>query len=294
MSRFERAVRHKAKLRLAIAGPAGGGKTYSALQIAFGLGGSIGMIDTEHGSGELYSHLGEYFVCKLDPPFTPDRYVELIEEAEAEFDIIIIDSLSHAWVGTGGVLSMLDKAVRSSRSGNSYTAWREVTPAHNRLVEAMLQSPAHVIGTMRSKMAHVIQDDGTGKNTVRAVGLEPVQRGGMEFEFTIFLDMSIEHIATCTKDRTDLFPIGEPFTPDADTGLKLLTWLESGEPTPEPVILSYDEMVSGMQEQTTVANLHGYYRQITSSIAQLSDEDEKKLMGEMKEHKQDLLAPKKE
>jgi len=92
MVQFHKAERKKSRLRLAIAGPAGSGKTYSALLIAFGIGGRVAMIDTERGSGELYAHLGDYDVCVITPPFTPEKYIEAIHEAEqAGYNVIIID-----------------------------------------------------------------------------------------------------------------------------------------------------------------------------------------------------------
>ncbi|MCA1602813.1 MAG: ATP-binding protein [Acidobacteria bacterium] len=206
---FRKAERKKAKLRLALCGPAGSGKTYSALLIAQGLApeGRIALLDTERGSGELYSDLTPYDVATLTPPFSPERYIDLIEGAGAAgYQVLIIDSLSHAWEGEGGCLELHDRATAALRSGNSYTAWREVTPQHNALVEAMLQSPCHVIATMRSKTAYELSDDGNGKKKPIKVGLAPVQRPGMEYEFTVVLDLSVErHIATATKDRTSLF-----------------------------------------------------------------------------------------
>ncbi|MGH8629037.1 MAG: ATP-binding protein, partial [Gammaproteobacteria bacterium] len=178
---FTRAERKKTKLRLAICGPSGSGKSYSALLIAQGLapGGKIALLDTEHGSGELYSAILSYDVAALNPPFTPERYIALIGEAEhAGYDALIIDSLSHAWAGEGGILDMHDKATAASRSGNSFVAWREVTPQHNALVETMLSADLHVIATMRTKTAYDLVDDGNGKKKPIKVGLAPVQRDG--------------------------------------------------------------------------------------------------------------------
>jgi hypothetical protein len=222
---FHPAQRKKAKLRLAVAGPAGSGKTYSALQVSFGLGGRVVLIDTERGSGELYAHLGEYDVCTLTAPFTPEKYVEAIRAAEnAGYDVIIIDSLSHAWAGPGGVLDIHGYA--ADKGGNSWSAWRQVTPRHNELVDAMLQSRCHIIATLRSKMEHV-QVVENGKTVVKKVGLNPIQRDGLEYEFTVFLDLDYNHTASATKDRTGLFD-GLVFKPGAETGTRLLEWLETG------------------------------------------------------------------
>ncbi|WP_300831990.1 ATP-binding protein [uncultured Bilophila sp.] len=231
---FKRAERKKARLRLALCAPSGAGKTYSALLIAQGLGGRIAMIDTERGSGELYSHLCEYDVCQLEPPYTPRKYVEAIHEAErAGYSTIIIDSLSHAWAGQGGLLEEVDK--RKGR-GNDFTAWRDITPMHNALVDAMLQSSCHIIATMRTKTAYeIVKDERTGKTKPVKVGLAPVQRDGLEYEFTVVLDIDIDkHVASASKDRTSLFD-GERFVPSEETGRALLEWLESGaEPSIRP------------------------------------------------------------
>ena len=225
---FHKAERRKAKLRLGITGPAGSGKTYGALLVGMGLGGKIAMIDTENGSGDLYSGLGDYDVCTIEAPYTVQKYLTAIEEAEkAGYDVLIIDSLSHAWAGEGGLLDMQGKIADSSRSGNSYTAWRQVTPLHNKLVEAMLASKCHVIATMRSKTEYVQEKGDNGKTIIRKVGLAPVQRDGMDYEFGTVFDLGLNHAATVSKDRTSLFD-GDVFTLSKETGEKLKAWLESG------------------------------------------------------------------
>ncbi len=232
---FIKAQRKQAKLKIGISAPSGAGKTYSALLMAYGMCGDwekVAVIDTENRSAELYSHLGEYSVCSITPPFTPKKYIAAINEAvEAGFKVLIIDSLSHAWNGEGGLLEMQDKATKASKSGNSYTAWREVTPEHNRLVDALLQSNIDVIVTLRSKAEYVIQQDG-GKTNVKKVGLAPIFRDGLEYEMTVFFDMSQEHIATASKDRTGLFD-GKNFVPTVETGKELVAWRNGGATPPE-------------------------------------------------------------
>ena len=226
---FRKAERKKSRLRLAIMGTSGAGKTYSALLIAKGIGGRIAMIDTEMGSGELYSHLCDYDVCTIAPPFEPKKYIQAIKEAEKEgYNIIIIDSLSHAWAGEGGLLDMQSAATLASKSKNSYMAWREVTPQHNRLVDTILQSSMHVIATLRSKTEYTIQDVDGRKQPVK-IGLAPVFRDGIEYEFTACLDLSVDnHLATATKDRTSLFD-GKHFIPSEDTGRGLFVWFMAGK-----------------------------------------------------------------
>ena len=225
---FRKAERKKAKLRLGITGPAGSGKTYGALLVAFGLGGKIAMIDTENGSGDLYANLGDYDVCSITAPYEVKKYLAAIHEAEqAGYDIIIIDSLSHVWSGEGGLLDMQGKIAASSRSGNSYMAWREVTPWHNKLIDAMLSSPAHIIATMRSKTEYIQAENERGYKEIRKVGLAPVQRDGMDYEFGVVFDLTANHMATVSKDRTSIFD-GQIFSLSQDTGRTLREWLDSG------------------------------------------------------------------
>lgn len=231
------AAKERAKLRLGIAGPAGSGKSYSGLLIASGLGGRIGVIDTEHRSAHLYADLipGGFDVLELPPPFSPDNYVAAIHAFEiAGVDTIIIDSLSHAWAGEGGALDMQGKI--ADKTGNSWAAWRSITPKHNALVEAMLQSPCNIIATMRSKMEYVQDGDGA-KGKVKKVGLAPVMRDGIEYEFTIFMEMDQAHNGFIGKDRTRLFDNQIIEKPNADIGRQLLDWLNNGiEPAAAPVL----------------------------------------------------------
>lgn len=229
---IRKAERRKAKLRLGLSGPSGSGKTYSALKLAFGLGGTVGLIDTEHGSGDLYAHLGDYDIINIEAPFTVQKYLAAIKAfEEAGYTTIIIDSLSHAWAGDGGLLDKQGKA--ADRLKNSYTAWREVTPDHNALVDAILQSPCHVIASMRAKTEYVLEEGHNGKKVPKKVGMAPVQRDGMEYEFTVFLDIATDHTACASKDRTGLF--GKDYQKiTEDTGVMLLQWLDTGaEPLPQ-------------------------------------------------------------
>jgi hypothetical protein len=226
---FQKAVRHAAKLRLALSGPSGSGKTYSALLIASGIVplAKVAVIDTESGSANLYANLGGYSVLSLTPPYTPQKYMDAIHAAEQEgFELIIIDSLSHAWNGEGGILDQQGKAADSKYRGNSWAAWREFTPIYNQLVETILHSKCHVIATMRSKTEYM-QNDSGGKKRIVKVGAAPIQRDGIEYEFTVVFDLSIDHVASVSKDRTRLFD-GQYFTPTPDVGKALHGWLDSG------------------------------------------------------------------
>lgn len=227
MIQIRKAERKKAKLRLGMSGPAGSGKTYSSLLLAFGLGGKVGLIDTENGSGDLYADLGEYDIITLNAPFIVTKYLDAIKAfEEAGYNTIIIDSLSHAWAGAGGLLDKQGK-IADAGKGNSFTAWRMITPEHNSLVEAMIQSQCHIIATMRTKTEYVIEKDGKGRDAPRRVGLAPIQRDGMEYEFTLFIELSQDHTAFASKDRTGLLD-GQYAKISKDTGKLLLGWLDVG------------------------------------------------------------------
>ena len=235
MGIFQKAVRQVAKLRLALSGPSGSGKTYSALLIASGIVPieKVAVVDTENGSANLYANLGTYSVLTLHPPYTPKKYIEAIHAAEQEgFELVIIDSLSHAWNGEGGLLEQKDKATDAKYKGNGWAAWREVTPEYNKLIETMLNNSCHIIATMRSKTEYM-QDDSNGRKRIVKVGAAPIQRDGIEYEFTVVFDLSIDHVATVNKDRTRLFD-GQYFVPTPDVGKTLKQWLDAGEPAPAP------------------------------------------------------------
>jgi len=231
---FLKAERKSAKLRLAICGPSGSGKTHSALLLAAGLSGTgmIFVIDTERDSATLEAGkegIPDFFHAPMEPPFTPQKYRHYMEQAAGEgADVLVIDSLSHAWTGTGGLLDMHADVSRAQKN-NSWAAWREVTPEHNALVDAILQAPCHVICTLRTKTAWEVVEGPDGRKRPQKIGLKPEQREGLEYEFTLVLELSPEgHVATASKDRTSLFD-GRHFVPSSETGKELRMWLESGK-----------------------------------------------------------------
>lgn len=250
---IRKASRKRAKLRLGISAPSGAGKTMGALLLAYGISGDwdkIGMIDTEEGSGELYVgvkkhdiEIGEFKYIRISKDFSPVNYVNAVRAFEnAGVDVIIIDSLTHAWAGTEGLLDKQGKV--AAKSGNSYTAWRDVTPQHNALVNSMLQSKCHIIATMRSKVEYALQDGDNGKKKVVKMGMAPIQREGMEYEFTAFFEVDSNSIASPSKDRTDLFSTlnaagqldKRSFVITPKIGEELLGWLNKGG-DPEPTTL---------------------------------------------------------
>lgn len=273
---FTKAERKKAKLRLALCGVSGSGKSYSALLIAQGLApeGRIALIDTENGSGELYSDIADYDIASLRPPYMPDRYMALIRNAEtAGYAVLVIDSLSHAWAGEGGILDMHDRATQASKTQNSFTAWREVTPQHNALVETIIGADLHIITTMRTKTAYDMVDDGNGRKKPVKIGLAPVQRDGMEYEFTTVLDMSVEgHVATASKDRTRLFD-GSHFVPSKATGEAFLEWLEGGKDPKESSRQLLDSLKARAGGIDNVPHLNNWWKKHGAEIARLTPED---------------------
>ena len=225
---FKKAERHQSKLRLALTGTSGSGKTYSALQIAQGMGGKVAVIDTEHGSASLYANRFDFDVAELQAPYTVDKYVSALQDASKNgYKTIVIDSLTHVWASDGGLLAIKDK-LSETGAKNSYYAWKSVTPLYNKLIDSVLQSPIHVIATIRSKTDYAVQVDDKGRATPVKIGLAPVQRDGIEYEFTTVLDLSSTHFATASKDRTGLFATNNPFQITSETGLELMQWLQEG------------------------------------------------------------------
>jgi hypothetical protein len=223
---FRRAVKHDAKVRLAITGPSGSGKTYTLLKLATELGGPIAVVDTERGSAEKYADLFEFDTLPLES-FSPDLVPQLIEAAVAQgYRCLIIDSLSHFWSGIDGELDQVEKVKRRLRD-NGFAAWREVTPKHNRMIDAMLGAPIHILVSLRVKTEWVIEtDERTGKTKPRKIGLQPVMRDGIEYEFDICGDVDHENTLVITKSRCPKLA-GEVFPkPGEQLAAILKEWLE--------------------------------------------------------------------
>lgn len=227
MSRFTKATKRQSKARVALVGPSGAGKTYTALTIARELGERVALIDTERGSASKYADVFDFDALDLET-HSPQEYVRAIVDAASEgYDVLVIDSLSHAWSGNDGALEQVDRAASRSRSGNSFTAWREVTPLHNQLVDAILRFPGHVIATMRAKTAYDMQDQG-GKKTPVKIGLAPIQREGVEYEFDVVADMDLENTLVVSKTRCSRLRRAVIREPDQKLGAILRAWLDDG------------------------------------------------------------------
>lgn len=236
MSLFEQVTRKKAKLRLALTGVSGGGKTLGALYIAYGMTGDWGkvaLIDTEHERARFYADrsdlgTGSFLYAPFAPPYSPDRYKQLVHEA-AELvgpdGVVIVDSLSHAWNNEGGVLDIKDR-IAGQQGKNSYTAWSEAGKYQNDLINTILAVDCHTIVTMRAKTEYAMQENDRGKMAPVKIGLAPVQREDTEYEFDIVLNIDRNHIATASKDTTFLDKFGQVITPDL--GVQLKNWLSEG------------------------------------------------------------------
>ena len=267
---FKKARRSVARIKIAIGGVSGSGKTMSSLLMAFGLIKAehpqwsdaecwehVCIIDTENASGALYVgaqvgsfSIGEYNTVEIEPPFKAQKYIDAVHLAEQnDQSVIIIDSMSHMWNSTGGALEKQQQI--AARSGNSYTAWAPVKKEIKAAMDTILQSPAHIIADFRAKQEYVQEKNEKGKTIVRNVGLGFQFQDGMEFEFTSLFYLDSEHVANATKDRTGMFT-GKFFTITPDTGRKFYEWLSSGVPAqePAPTIQSAAEVKAEAPHQT--------------------------------------------
>lgn len=273
---LRKSERKRAKIKLALQGSAGSGKTYSSLLLAKGLTNGdfskVAIIDSENGSSDLYAHLGDYNVLSLSPPFTPEKYVEAIEVCEkANMDVIVIDSLSHCWE------YLLD--YHSKMAGNSFTNWAKIKPLEKVFLNKILQSPTHIIATMRTKQDYVLQQK-NGKFIPEKVGLKSISRDGTDYEFTLVFDVDIKHFATSSKDRTGLF-MGKPeFTINSATGKKILDWCNNGT--------SLEEVRNQIKKCDDIEKLRLLYKQYYTM--KNLDEDFK-LQKETIQSKKQLLNP---
>lgn len=228
---IKKASKSQSRARVALMGPPGSGKTFSALNMAQHMGARVILIDTERGSASKYADEFDFEVLELDT-FNPKTYIAAIAAAEeAGADVIIIDSLSHAWIGRDGALEMVDKATASASNKNSFTAWKEVTPLHNQLVETILRARAHVFVTLRTKTEYVIEANERGRLVPRKVGLAALQRDGIEYEFDICGVLDTDNNLTITKTRCRALSPNEIIRrPGKNVSDKLKAWLTDGAP----------------------------------------------------------------
>lgn len=240
---FQEVTREKSKLRLALAGPSGAGKTLSALLLAYGITNDwrkIALIDTEHGRAKFYANRSEYGTEKflyqeMTAPYSPDRYIAMVTEGAESVGsdgVVIVDSFSHAWDNEGGVLDIKSDIAQNPKK-NDYTAWAEAGKIQNNLVNSILSVNCHTIVTLRTKMAYAMEQNDNGKMQPVKLGLAPVQRENTEYEFDIVLNIARNHVASASKDTTFLDTWSGIITPELGKSLK--EWLDDGV---EPEICS--------------------------------------------------------
>lgn len=255
---FAKAQRKKAKLRLNLNGASGSGKTYSGLLIASGLGQKIALIDTENESASLYATEFNFDTLTLKPPYSPERYIGAIQTAyNMGYDVLVIDSVTHEWTGTGGCLEINEDVARTKFRGNTWSAWSDTTPRHRKFIDAILQTDMHIITTTRAKTETV---QGEGKKIIK-LGMKAEQREGYEYELTVALDVVHDnHAVIPSKDRTRLFnPNGEVIT--RETGKRILDWLNDGRSQEEALLEAYQEAVERIGNSKDIAELGIIYSQ---------------------------------
>ena len=258
---IEPATRRQAKGRMLLFGSSGSGKTVSALRIANGMGGRILVIDTENRSSEKYEGLiiedgapaFKFDILALGAPYSPQRYMEAMKLAEG-YDVVVMDSITHEWDGTGGVKEIVD-AAKSRFGGNSQAAWSVGTPLHNKFLEAILAAPFHVIATARSKTEWVPGEDAKGRQVFNKAGYGPMQRDTIEFEFDVTMLLDAENQARVMKTRANPhFPPGGVTKPTEETGRRFLDWLTTGA---EPIAVVTPAAVEVMRDHILPADAHG-------------------------------------
>jgi hypothetical protein len=238
---FKPAVRHEAKARVAVLGPTGAGKTWTALQWATVLGGRIGVIDTENTSASLYSDDYDFDTAPWGPPYDAAKLAAAVAQAAEQYDVLILDSLTHFWAGDGGVLDVVDREAVKNR-GNTYAAWKVGSPLWRGLLDALIFAPCHVIVTMRSKMDYLQQKGDDGRTKIEKVGMAPQARNDVEYEFTVVAELDQGHRLTITKSRCSALAdqVAPPHQAEK-LAVVLRDWLGSADaaaaptrPEPEP------------------------------------------------------------
>ena len=275
---FVKAVKRGVKARIALEGVSGGGKTYSALSIARALGKTTAVIDTEHKSALLYADLFEFDWLGVDK-YSPEVLIETLAAASGH-DTVIIDSLSHWWMGADGMLEQVDRAAKRSGGGNTFAGWKEMRPHERRMFDAMLAFPGHLIATMRTKSEWVIEDNEKGRKAPKKVGLKAEQRDGLEYEFTVVGQMDLENNLIVSKSRCPALSGAVVHKPGEEFGRTLRDWIESGEAEGLTAI----ELRDMACEADTVEELKALYEQAvdlnragaaittdTGDVAQLGD-----------------------
>lgn len=257
---LQQTKRHNVKLRLGVSGASGFGKTFSALQLAYGMTNDwskIAVIDTENASASLYANLGNFNVLNLNPPCSPERYIEAIRTCEkANMEVVIIDSITHEWQGTGGCLQIHEQL------GGRFQDWAKVTPRHQAFIDKILQSKCHIITTARRKIDYSLDVGSNGRTKVVKHGTKEITREGWEYELTVNFELvNDNHLCKVSKDRTNLFSGKPEFIINAVTGKKLIAWCNQG--------VSLDTIKEEIKTATNLEGLRHLYEKYNSLQSQI-------------------------
>lgn len=236
------ARREKMKAAIAFIGGSGSGKTLGMLLIAYGMMKEaypdleeekifqkIGVVDTEHKRSQIYAdmtiadiRIHPFYHIDLQAPYSQQRYDEaIVTLKKAGCDVVIVDSLSHAWEGTGGFLDI------QQQNGGNFQAWAKVKPHIQAFIKSLTENDVHVLSSMRTKQDYQVERGETGKLEIKKLGLKPIQKDDLEYEFLIVWQLDQDHIARTTKDNSGMFE-NQPSKITPEFGSKLYKWLEKG------------------------------------------------------------------
>ncbi|GEL19454.1 ATP-binding protein [Pseudonocardia asaccharolytica] len=281
---FNRASKEQAKARIALTGPTGSGKTYTALIVGTELGERVAVIDTERGSASKYADKFTFDTLQLTA-FEPSALIDaLAVAAHTGYDVLIVDSFSHFWSGAGGILEQVDNAAKRSGTGGSFAGWREARPQERAMLDALLAYPGHVITTMRAKTEYVVETDERGRKVPRKVGLKPEQRDGIEYEFDIVGDLDHENTLVISKSRAELLSGRVVRKPDAQFADEIRDWLNAG--VPAPTVSDY--VAAATASDATYDQLRALYDEVSRrawlDAAVLDTEGKSVTLGELIVH----------
>lgn len=236
---FKPATRKQLKVKIGLFGTAGTGKTWNALAVAdalAGTDGTIAVIDSERGRAEAYAGDFKFDHLRL-PGYAPETYIEALSVANDEgYDVIVVDGISHEWMGRDGILSSVDR----------FGGWKEATPRHDAFIESLFRLPRNVIATMRAKTHYTQQevetDSGRKRQEVIKLGVGPIQRDSVEYEFDLLGMLELDHTIKLHKSVIAGLPSGTVLEPGdnpralgREIAWAVKEWIETGEEVPTPV-----------------------------------------------------------
>ncbi|WAA20375.1 AAA-ATPase [Mycobacterium phage VRedHorse] len=267
---FKPATREASYARIALSGPSGSGKTYTALALGTALADKVAVIDTERGSASKYVGLNGWQFDTVQPDsFSPLSLVELLGlAAGGEYGCVIVDSLSHYWMGVDG---MLEQADRHAVRGNTFAGWKEVRPDERRMIDALVSYPGHVIVTMRSKTEYVIEENERGKKTPRKVGMKPEQRDGIEYEFDVVGDLDHDNTLTVVKSRIHTLAKAVVPMPGEEFAHQIRDWLSDGARI--PTVAEYRKQALAAETREELKSLYDEVAGHKLTVAPTVDRD---------------------